>query len=252
MAEETKDLIKSEESQVTLRKSGHGDSPAGFDEVDERSEIIMPRIAVLQALSEMVVEGKGSMGQLANSLTKENFGNEVLFIPLFLFKTRIQFKIGEGMVMMSRDNQFVTVAKGEFAKYQGEPIENVPGIEWNGDKAPSFNLVYNFPILIPGRMHEFPLCLTMMRTGAKEAKKFISMARVSNEDFFSKVYKISTKIEKNDKGTYAVPVIEVARRATNEEYSIARKQFEILYKRKEDISVDLNEEPLADPNLATE
>jgi len=196
----------------------------------------------------MVVDGKGKIGDLANSLTKEVLGLEVEFIPLFVKKTRVQFELGKGLVMMSNDNQLVTFAKDEWEKYQGMPVKDVPGSDWDGKEAPRFHVVFNFPALVIGRLNQFPLCLSMMRTAAKEAKKFISMACMTNEDFFSRVYKLTTKIEKNDKGTYAVPVIELSRRASDEEYAIAKRQFDIFFQKKDDISVDLNEEPLADEN----
>jgi hypothetical protein len=207
----------------------------------------MPRLAILQAMSEMVADGKGKMGDIANSLTKENYGAEVDFIPLFLFKTRVQFEAGKGLVMMSRDNLTVTFAKEGFEKYVGMDVEEVPGANWVGKTPPSFHEVFNFPALIVGKENEFPVCLTMMRSAAKAARDFISMARTANEDFFARIYKIRTKIEKGEKGTYAVPTIELVGRCSDDQYKIALAQYRSVYKRKEDLAVDLGEEPLADP-----
>ena len=247
MSDETKEVVTKEDDKVPMRVSSQDGVAAGFDEVDPQKDIIMPRLAVLQGLSGMVSDGKGVMGDLANSLTKENLGKEVSFIPLFLFKTRVQFEPGRGLVMSSRDNFVVTFAKDEFEEFIGRDVDEVPGSNWEGKTPPKFHEVFNFPVLLVGRENEFPVCLSMMRTAAKAAREFISMARTANEDFFARVYKITTHIEKGEKGTYAVPSIELVGRCSDEQYEAALVQYKSIYKRKEDIAVDIEEEPLADP-----
>ena len=242
-----KELAAKEKSEVAepLRRSGDQGIPAGFDDVD-KEDLRMPRLAILQGLSEMVTNGDAKMGELANSLTKEIYGNEVEFIPLFMFKSRAQFEMGKGLVMYSRDNITVTMAKDELAQYVNLPVEEVPGSAWTGDLPPKFNLVYNFPVMLIGKLTEFPVSLSLMKTGAKVAKDLISMARFSNEDMFARVYNLKTRVEKNDKGTFAMPAIEFKRRCTNEEYAIAKKFFDDLYRRKSKIDVDLEQEHSAE------
>ena len=240
---EEKELVEKKESALRLSGDGLGigKQPAGFDEVD-KEDLKMPRLAILQGLSKLCTEGKGKMGQIANSITREIYGESVEFIPLFMFKTRAQFELGKGLVMMSRDNITVTMGVDDYEQYVGQPVEEVPGSAWTGKVPPTFNLVYNVPSLIVGRLSEFPTALVMMKTAVKPAKEFISAARYSGEDMFARVYKLSAKIETGDKGTYAVPVIEFVRRATDEEYLSAKHVFDQWYRRKKDIAVDLEEE----------
>jgi len=250
MTESKKDVVKKDE--YPLRTSGEGQSVQGFDDV-EKEDLKMPRLAVLQQMSELVAEGKGKMGDLANSITKEVYGDSIEFIALFLFKSRVQFEVGRGLVMMSLDNQTVSFGVDEFEKYAGLPVSQVPGIEWQGKEPPTFNLVYNFPCLLAGeRVKEFPMGLSLMRTATKAAKDFISMARFANEDIFARVYTLKTEIIKGEKGTYATPKIEFSRRCTDEEYAVARGHFASLFKKKANIEVDLGEEPLASTNLNEE
>ena len=249
---EEKELEKVEEKKLRLSGDGAGigKQPAGFDEVD-KEDLKMPRLAILQGLSKLCTEGKGKMGEIANSITREIYGESVEFIPLFMFKTRAQFKVGKGLVMMSRDNITVTMGLDEYEQYVGMPVEEVPGSAWTGKLPPTFNLVYNVPSLIVGRLSEFPTALAMMKTAAKPAKEFISAARYSGEDMFARVYKLSARVETGDKGTYAVPVIEFIRRATDEEYASAKKIFDQWYRRKKDIAVDLEEETGAGNDTVT-
>lgn len=241
-----KELEVKQEGAITPRISGEKNLPAGFDEIEE-GDIKMPRLSILQGLSEIVVDGKAKMGQLANSLTKEVYGDAADFIPLFMFKTRARFDLERGLVMMSRDNVTVTLARDEFEKFIGKPIEEVPGAEWDGKKPPTFSIVYNFPLILADRPFHFPISLSLMKTGVKSAKELISMARFSGEDMFARVYTIKSEIVKNEKGTYAVPIIDFKRRCTDEEYMVAKKFFDMLYRRKKDISVELEEEPGEEP-----
>lgn len=241
-----KDVTKTKD-QLPARTSGEGGTPAGFDNFD-KDDYKMPRLAILQAMSEIVTDGKGSMGEIANSVTKEVYGNSVEFIPLYGFKSRAQFEVGRGLLMMSLDNKTVTFGIDEFEKYIGVAVDQVPGTEWEGKEPPIFGLIYNFPCLLSGDgMVQFPLCLSLMKTATKCAKDFISMTRYANEDMFARVYAIKTSIVNGDKGTYAVPSIEFVRRCTDDEYTTGRKWFTELYKKS--IEVDLAEEPLADENL---
>lgn len=241
MSEERKDLVQKEEGAIALRISGNKNLPAGFDDVEE-GDIKMPRLTIAQGLSQLCIDGKIKMGELYNSLTKEIYGASVDFIPLFMFKSRAQFDIERGLVMMSRDNETVTMGIDEYAQYIDRPVEEVPGSEWEGDQAPKFSVVYNFPILLTDKPAQFPISLSLMRTAVKAAKELLSMARFSGEDMFARVYTVHTKIEKGEKGTYAVPVIEYKRRCTDDEYAIAKAFFDALYRRKKDIDVELEEE----------
>jgi len=237
-----KDLEIKKEGAIIPRISGERNMPAGFDEIEE-GDIKLPRLSILQGLSEVVIDGKAKMGQLGNSLTKEIYGDEVDFIPLFMFKTRARFDVERGLVMMSRDNKTVTMAIDEFAEYLGKPIEEVPGAAWDGDQPPSFSVVYNFPVLLVGKLNQFPVSLSLMRTAVKTAKELLSMARFSGEDMFARVYTLRSEITKGEKGTYAVPIIDFKRRCEDEEYAVAKKFFDMLYRRKEDIEVELEEKP---------
>jgi hypothetical protein len=237
--EKDKELEK-KKSEVPARISGDKQIPAGFEEVAP-GDIKVARLGIAQGLSQVCIDGKAKMGELFNTITSEIYGESVEIIPLFMFKTRAQFDTERGLVMMSRDNIKVTMAIDEFAEYLDKPVEEVPGAAWSGDEPPSFSQVYNFPCLLVSRLIQFPLSLSLMRTAVKTAKTFLSMARYSGEDMFARVYKVSSEIVKGTKGTYALPVIEFVKRCSDEEYAIAKKWFDGLYRRKADIEVELED-----------
>lgn len=242
MAEEKKgkELEEQKPAGLPARVSGKDGTVAGMEDIDPKEDIIMPRVAILQGLSEMVTEGKGVMGDLADSLSRENLGKELIFIPLFLFKTRVMFEVGEGLVMMSRDNLTVTMAVEKYTDKIGKPCNELPESQWNGKEAPLLSKVFNFPALNVAKMNEFPISVSFLRTGMKAGKTLASLVVRGGEDIFARKYKLTTSIEKNDKGTYAVPHVELAGRCTDEEYAIAKKWYQTL--RVKSIDVDMEKE----------
>jgi len=227
------------EVATTSRVSGEGGRPAGMEDADMKEDILMPRVAVLQGLSELVTEGKGSMGDIADSLSGENLGKEITFIPLFLFKTRVAFKTGEGLVMRSSNGLTITQASEEYQDRVGQPCDDIPESQWDGKNPPLLSKVFNFPSLIVGKEKEMPISVTFLRTGMKAGKILISLIARSGEDAFARKYKLSTKLEKNEKGTFAVPVIELVGVCTDAEYAAAKKWFTTL--RGKSIDIDMEE-----------
>lgn len=243
------ELVNKPQGAIARRVSG--DKPKGVEEVDFNTDIKMPRLAILQPTSGIVVDGKATMGQLAHSITQEVFGDTVEFIALFMTKSRVMFKQGEGLVMLSRNNDIVDFAAEDMEQYIGRSIEEVPhekdktksAIEWAGKEPPSFNLVYNiFCLLTNERLKDFPICLSLMKTATSCAKKFISAVTFSGEDMFARVYRLKTHREENDKGKFAVPDIEFVRRCTDEEYAYATSAYKEYYHKRRDIAVDLESE----------
>ena len=238
-----------------LRISGNQNAPDGFEDLDAAEDIKMPRLQVLHSTSKMVENQKGVLGELVNSISKENFGATVEFIALFLFKSRVKFIIGKGLVLSSRDNHIVDVGLEQYERYIGKNVEEVPhdqnpevaAINWDGRNPPSFSLVYNFMVLLSGkRVKEFPMCLSFMKTAESTAKDFLGQSRLSNEDIYARVYKLSSTKESNDKGTFAVPKIEFVRRCDDDEYAIAKKTKQEVYELRKKIIVDLTEEPVSE------
>ncbi len=252
MENENKNEVASTQPQVpsaSQRRVTDG-RVQGLDEVNMQEDLKMPRLSILQANSKIVTHEKGRMGEFANSITEENLGKEVDFIPLFLFKSRVQFEAGRGLVLLSRNNETVDFGDGDYEKYVGKHISEVPhakdprvpAIEWIGRKEPpSFSLVYNFLILRPSeRINEFPMILSFLKTSADVGRDFLSTITYTGEDPFARVYRLTSTIEDNDKGRFAVPRVNFLRRCTDEEYEIAQRKFRDLFKKRKDIAAELN------------
>ena len=237
---ESKELASKGES--ALRISGKGGTALGFEDVDMQ-DIQLPRVAVLQGLSKLVTEGEGKVGQLANSLTKEIYGESLTFIPLFAFKSRVKFQLAKGAVCMSL-NALKCSYNTDGVHKMGDDCLDCEDILWPTDsegakEGPPCSLVYNFPVLNADNLKEFPVSISCMRTGTKAAKKLLSMAAITGEDFFARKYRMITKKASSDKGEYFVAEFEVAGKVSDEEYASAQKWFKTL--RQKTLSVDLTD-----------
>jgi len=63
----------------------------------------MPRVKLLQGLSQAVMDQKAPAGSYFNSLTQEPYGDVINFIPIINFKNRIYITMGEGLRCRSLD-----------------------------------------------------------------------------------------------------------------------------------------------------
>jgi len=237
-----KEVAKKEEQSLAVRKSGKDGMPVGFEEVDMQQDILMPRVAILQGTSELVLDGKGKVGELADSLSKEIFGIDFTFIPLYCFKTRCKFKVGEGLVCQSR-NALTCTMNIDGTHHVGESCMECKDAQWPEDQTaggPECSLVYNFPAINASAIMSFPIAISLMKTSSKAGKKLISLAMRTGEDMFSRKYKLITDKRTNDKGTFAVADIELAGKVTDEEYATAKRWFVSL--RAKVVEVDLKGE----------
>jgi len=240
--EEVESQVPAKKEESSIRVSGAGGTPLGFEDTD-MNDVQLPRVAVLQGLSKIVTEGKGKVGELANSLTKEVYGNELMFIPLFAFKSRVKFQLAKGAVCMSLNAincSYNTDGSHQVADDCLGCVDTQWPAEGEGAKeGPPCSLVYNFPVLNANNLKEFPVSISCMRTGTKAAKKLLSMARITGEDFFARKYRMVTKKASSDKGEYFIADFELAGKVTDEEYTAALTWFKTL--RQKSISVDLED-----------
>ena len=252
-------LVKQAPSEVApvSRVSGTGGRAAGAEDIDMDQDVKMPRIAILQGLSQMVSDGKGTPGKLANAVTKELFGDEFIFIPLFLFKTRARFELKSGMICMSRDTLNCTYCNCPEDHGEGHDCLSCEQSKWPDRKlhpeasGPDCSLVYNYPVLNAGNIKGFPMSISLMRTSVKAAKDLNSMLVFTGEDFFSSKIKMSVKKTDGEKGTYFSPVFEMVGKATDEEYEYAKSVYAKL--RHKTIDVDLAAEaPFPGSNTSAE
>jgi len=216
----------------------------GLENVD-KTDLVLPRIKLLQPLSPEVTgeEKKGEAGHLFNTLTMQDYGASLIFIPVTHFKSRIHWlprEDGGGILCSAQDGLHQTTS-GDVGIGLCTDCELA---KWHNDaenKAPECTIYYNFAIIVEGETT--PVALSMERTKIKAAKKLLSLASLAGKlDMFGKKYKITTVKEKNKKGVWYNYAIEPVGYVTAKEFKIAETTYESLKNLTVTIEQDKPEE----------
>lgn len=193
------------------------------------ADIVIPKIQLMQGMSERVVKGNNKLGEFIDSVSGEILGTvdkpfEV--IPFHMEK-------------------FFVVQKHNGKKFVYDHIEKITPANENAPweyetKDGKFKRVYtrNFYVLVPGKV--LPYVIGFSSTSAKAGKELATEMYVKNTMLkrapcASKIL-IGGKIESNDDGTFAVKTIKVGADASKEEIALAFQWFQTV--RKEETKVD--------------
>ena len=198
--EEPKQEIAPVEVQLPAERTT---SHRGIKKLDREDQMI-PRIKVMQGLSPEVQEGIAKYGDLVNSLTKENYGKEVVIVPIDWSTSRIYWKErkeGGGIVCRAFDGKkgstFGDCSNCEHKNWKAdESGENIPS---------ACTKIFNIlgAIAKPEKQPEL-IAVSFLKTSFKFGKEWINVMNYKNVDLFNFSYKLYTDSVSNDMGTYNV------------------------------------------------
>jgi hypothetical protein len=247
-----------------------GRAAQGGENVDS-TDVLIPRLGLCQSMSHERLRNDAKFipgleeGMFFNSVTGKIYGDKVLLIPAFFFRTRIRFKPldeGGGIVCQALDGK--TGA--------GDPGGNCltcPMSTFHDDEPPECTEFKNFAaIIVPDAglpTLEDAIVVGWKVTQLKAAKTLNQLLRMRGLDYYASIIEVTSATQKNDKGTFYVPVPKFTDRRTDcstkdqkappslvspEVYAIGRsvyagmKALQAQGKLKIDIESDDN--PLAD------
>lgn len=209
MATKNKETKVPEQTAVVQQKSGvlterpdylKKGGTAGRENITAE-DILLPRLEVVQALSEAWQEDKpgyipgAKVGDLINSVTKEIYPRPVQFVP-------VQFKKDFNLWKLRKFGGGFMGSYSTMAEAQAELELRVPASEREQyeilDTPLFFGLipVYDGETLVD--MHR--VSLSMPRTKAKHARRLNSLIDLTHEDAYNRVYAIGTTNDKNKQG----------------------------------------------------
>ena len=224
MAKETKELAKQETKELARVEQ----PPRGFDNFTN-DDLIIPRLRLLQGLSQAVVDGIGSIGQWQDSLTGEILGDSVEIVLLGKKNGAVMFENGS-MACKSDDGQI---------NMHGDLCSSCPhgcyhGQEWkDGEAPPACASTIDFTCITRKTLSGDeirPIVMSFSKTAYKVGRKLASMARFSGKDIFACAYKLSSEKVKKPKGTIAVPIVTPAGRLSAEDLAHAENWYNMFGK----------------------
>jgi hypothetical protein len=215
---ETKDVAVKEETAVSTNVQSSGSFSEGVDATD----IIIPKVLLMQAISQLVEQEKAKQGDFIHSLDEVVIGAKedkpVEFIPLGMFKTLQTYE----------DDKYVKTESltPENANLPYEEVVN--GVKVNRTKT------MNYYVIRPDdveNMSVFPMVITFKRTSLKGGKKLATKLMMLEEfgaEIYMKTFKLVARQEEGDKGKYYVMDIVDGRKSNDIEVKQAIKWSERL------------------------
>lgn len=186
-----------------------------FDnDASDSRDLILPKILLMQGLSELVSEGKAIMGEMRGSVDGNLLGGRdkpLEVIPFYMSKSWILFAEKDGKLEYSGQVPFGP----DNANWQWDAI--VDGQKVRRDQ--SINLYCCLPKEIETGIF-MPYLITFRRTSYTAGRKAVTLKeklRMFKRPLASTTLVVSCKPEKNDKGTFYVWDITQGRNSTEEE-----------------------------------
>ncbi len=248
--DENKEIVKAPSHEVVpdyIKK----DSKRGSENVD-MEDIAIPRLELIQALSpcrkkndSAYIEG-AEEGMMYNNVTRELFEKEVYVCPLMFKKEYLIWK----------DRDAGGGFRGAFDTNE-EAAQAAENLKESGDLGP-FDIAdtaQHFCLLLAydsagnvTRVDE--VVLSMSRTKLKVSRQWNSMIRIFGGDRFSRVYKITSVEEDNDKGDYFNFKVEMHGFPPKEIYEKAEKIYDEISAgmRKVTVNRDIDEPDTSAPD----
>jgi len=211
-----KEVVAKEEHQLVGTQQ---DGAWGSENIDSE-DIIVPRIMLMQAMSELVSDGHASLGQYIDSLNKDRvIAEKDKTFDVIVFGS-------DKKIMVNKNNEF----EG-FEDYTPDYVyEEVDA----GGNVVNRNLLTQFYVLLVSDIEAgeaFPYVLSFTKTSTKEGKKLATLIKklsMFKKPSAAKVFTIGSKQESNDKGKWFVPTVAMGRDSTSEEMSQAYDFYKAL------------------------
>jgi hypothetical protein len=195
------------------------------DSVVDPNDLLLPKVLLMQGLSDLVTEGKAIMGELRHSLEGRLLGSHekpLEVIPLLVRKSWVVFVEENGKLEYSGEVPF-TSANAHWL------LDDV----WEGKKVRRDKSL-NLYCCLPGEVDEgvfLPYVISFRRTSYKAGRK-VETARETLKMFKKplafKTLLISAYKDKNDKGVYFVFDVIPGRKTTEAELAGVSPWFDLI------------------------
>lgn len=172
-------------------------------------DIVLPRILLMQPMSEKVTEGEAAFGDLIESLNGEKIGdlkNPIEIIPFYMTKTFVEYNAND-----PKDKKYVRIVP-ITPENDDLPYNDDNGTDRDGKPCKiERDRCMNFYCLLPKDIENnsaIPHIVTFRRSSAKAGKKLATQMYVKNRDAGlpppAVMVNLSVAKDSNDKGTFGV------------------------------------------------
>ncbi len=187
----------------------------------DAGDLVMPRIKIVQAQSSEAADDYAKPGDIWNTLTSENYGTELRFIPLVPFKQRVLLVRPERRPQIDaalKSAKLPPLPEGDglacrsFDMHMGAGAPGIacdacPLSQWGEANTPPLcSETYNVAAMTElGDL----IVLSFSKSSARVGKQLFSMMRLQRTAPYAKVALMTTRSEKGAKGTYFTPNVKM-------------------------------------------
>lgn len=193
----------------------------------DRKDLVLPAVNLTQQLSRAVVDGDAPAGNFVNTLTGENYGDDVEFVVVKFFY---------GRFYSDKETNQAYAATGDIApaswpeQYRGQAFvdladaeerykewANEEGNEWG--KGPKISTTYNFVgflVPLPDAGNAIPVRFSLMRSNAKAAHKIITLIEFASAAW-DQTISLEAEARESNNRPYFVATAKQGRQSTAEE-----------------------------------
>lgn len=201
-------------------------------------DVIIPRLKLIQSLSDEHVDNGIAEGNFVNAITKENYGTKIDIAVILATSGNIMFepgKKGKDAKIISRKfkGDLIPPLAPELVldpaaqAWTKEPIIDDKTKEVKGyrDVPPRAVLVYTYIVLVNGRDM---LSFSLSKTGIKSAKQLNTMLKMKNIPTYASKFSIESVMTKSDAGPYYSVKITPAGYVDKDTYSELASRYESI------------------------
>jgi len=193
------------------------------NEVVSAQDILIPKLLLMQGLSELVKDGDASIGDYVCTGTKEKFGDyssSFEVVPFYIHKKWVEYEV-------------IKTKKGSDTKFsQVIPIVSDPAAKGYNDSLPLIEdglervRVFDLYCLMPKEIEmgvAFPYVIPFQRTSMDAGRTAYTQMYIRNgvNGLAYAVLDVSAKSKTNEHGSFGVPNIKLARKSSESEVKAA-------------------------------
>lgn len=214
-------------------------APLGFED-EEASDVIIPRVKVIQTLSPERKDKIAEEGDIINSLTKEKLNGKV-FIPVFKFNNNVLWRDrseGGGILCISRDGKVGIQSDDTTLMCAACRKCEFDNSKKGKEAIPTCTKYINFFGFFEGE--RMPIILSFSKTSFNEGKKLYSLAKVTMQNMWNYGYKLSEKLMAKGGNEWYVPVMTAAGPTSEEDREFAAMLYKSYRNNMQNMEYDLD------------
>ena len=203
----------------------------GGELANPSEDMLVPRIKLVQGLTEEHTSLKIPEGHWVNSITKEDYGEEIMFNPLLMVPGHLMFEgVGREAKLIAR--KFA----GDIIPPLEEHLINDETKSWGKDGTkPKAQKCFCYIGMVNGEA----VTITLSSTAIKVAKNLNTLLHRPAKDgkrkpYFAYYVKLGSVQETSDKGVFYLPTAELAGFVPPDVYSFMRLEYEKISLKKFD------------------